>query len=555
MTEYVKLIIVAQLAIAILVLPSSALGVCNCSGEDLDCGNFSSQCEAQTWYEYCTSLGKDDFCDLDGYDNDGTASENRPVAYDSTVTINEDTPVEITLHATDPDGDTMTYSIGSGPLDGTLGIIDGNKVLYTPDANYTGVDSFSFRAHDGNWDSNTATVTITVESNCSPQLSHAFSGNVTIDGEPAPEYTIILAVGPGVRSNIAGNPVATQTDGSYGSADVTAQELVVEGCIEDGVPIAFYVDGVRAEVYDVNTSGPWQSAYPFSAGEVTNLNIRVPPPIPPPDEVYINSIGVTISNDTYGYSQKVIVEKQPWMELRVTSGVFNIQISATGYHDFSDQPVLGRNATLGIYENGNPVSSEVIVPFGSRTASYEYVPTETRTFDILIYVTERPEINDVKHITIYVGPDRYSITATAGPGGRISPVGQVSVDAGAAQRFDITPSYGYQIADVIVDGRSKGAITRYSFSNVHSDHQIHATFAEVPHYTITATAGPGGSISHAGQVSVVLSAAQRFDITPSYGYQIADVIVDGQSKGAITRYTFSHVYSDHQIHATFAEVP
>jgi hypothetical protein len=123
-----------------------------------------------------------------------------------------------------------------------------------------------------------------------------------------------------------------------------------------------------------------------------------------------------------------------------------------------------------------------MVPFGSRKVSYAYVPTETRTFDILIFVNESPEIRDVKHVTIYVvsGPASYNITATAGTGGSISPAGQVSVVAGAAQRFDITPSYGYQIADVIVDSQSKGAITAYIFSHINADHQINATFGEVP---------------------------------------------------------------------------
>ncbi len=564
MTEYLKRIIIAWLAIAILIFPSSAIAICNCSGQGLYCDNFSSQCEAPACYEYCKSSGKDDFSDLDEYNRDGTAGENTtvpsccpPVAHDSNLTITGGTPVEITLCATDPDSDTMIYFIHPGPLHGTLGEITGNRVVYTPDANYTGSDSFGFRAHDGTWDSNTATVTITIDPVCSHQSPHVFYGNVTAGGEPAPEGTMITAAGPGVRSNITGNPVATRTDGSYGSADATAQKLVVQGCVEDGAPVAFSVDGVPAEVHDVNTSGPWQSTYPFSAGEVTNLNIRVPPPVPPPDEVYIKALGVTISNSTYGFSQSVKLETNPWMELKLTGGMFDIQISATGYHSFHDRPLLDRYAILGIYENGSPVSQEIKVPFGSRKVSYEYVPTETRTFDIIIFVNESPEIRDVKHITIYVvsGPDRYNITATAGGGGSISPPGQVSVVAGAAQRYDVIPSYGYQIADVIVDGQSEGAISSYTFSNVRSDHQIHATFAEAPHYTITGTAGTGGCISPAGEVSVVAGAAQRFDITPSYGYQIADVIVDGQSKGAITAYTFSHVDSDHQVHVTFAEIP
>ncbi len=92
------------------------------------------------------------------------------------------------------------------------------------------------------------------------------------------------------------------------------------------------------------------------------------------------------------------------MEARVTSGMFTIKISATGVHRFSFLPELRRDTTLGIYENGNPVSSEKNVWFGWDVVNYEYIANETRTFDILIYVNERPEIHDVKHITIYTTP-------------------------------------------------------------------------------------------------------------------------------------------------------
>jgi len=115
------------------------------------------------------------------------------------------------------------------------------------------------------------------------------------------------------------------------------------------------------------------------------------------------------------------VEKNPWVELRVSGGVFEIQITATGYHDFLDFPVLGRNATLGIYENGIPVAPEVNVAFGSRIVQYSYVANETRTFDILISVNDRPEILDVKHMTIYVGPGRNTVAASAGTGREITP--------------------------------------------------------------------------------------------------------------------------------------
>jgi hypothetical protein len=69
-----------------------------------------------------------------------------------------------------------------------------------------------------------------------------------------------------------------------------------------------------------------------------------------------------------------------------------------------------------------------------------------------------------------------TITAGAGSGGSISPSGAVSVDYGTSQTFTITPSIGYDIADVVVDGVSKGVISSYSFTNVTADHTIAASF-------------------------------------------------------------------------------
>ena len=84
-----------------------------------------------------------------------------PVAEDQSVTTNEETPVSITLTATDPDGDTLTYSIVSGPSNGML-TGEAPSVTYTPDSNYYGEDSFTFKANDGKVDSNIATVSVTV---------------------------------------------------------------------------------------------------------------------------------------------------------------------------------------------------------------------------------------------------------------------------------------------------------------------------------------------------------------------------------------------------------
>jgi len=71
-------------------------------------------------------------------------------------------------------------------------------------------------------------------------------------------------------------------------------------------------------------------------------------------------------------------------------------------------------------------------------------------------------------------------------------------------------------------------------------------------YSITSSAGSGGTISPSGAVPVNSGSSQTFTITPNIGYQIADVKVDGASQGAITSYSFANVSANHSIAATFA---
>jgi len=145
----------------------------------------------------------------------------------------------------------------------------------------------------------------------------------------------------------------------------------------------------------------------------------------------------------------------------------------------------------------------------------------------------------------------YTITASAGSNGSISPQGSVTVSYGGSQTFTIIPNLYYKVADVKVDGVSKGAITSYTFKNVTSSHSISATFA-ILSYTITASAGRNGSIYPKGNVTVSYGGSQTFMIIPNLYYKVADVKVDGVSKGAITSYTFKNVTSSHSISATFA---
>jgi len=82
----------------------------------------------------------------------------------------------------------------------------------------------------------------------------------------------------------------------------------------------------------------------------------------------------------------------------------------------------------------------------------------------------------------------YTIEATAGTGGSISPSGNISVREGADQTFTITPDKGYAVANVKIDGESIGAVKSYTFENVSKAHTIEVIFVKG-----TASASTGDS--------------------------------------------------------------
>ena len=86
------------------------------------------------------------------------------------------------------------------------------------------------------------------------------------------------------------------------------------------------------------------------------------------------------------------------------------------------------------------------------------------------------------------GYSYYTIEATAGAGGSISPSGNVSVREGRDQTFTITPDKGYAVANVKIDGKSIGAVKSYTFENVSRTHTIEVIFVKG-----TASASTGDS--------------------------------------------------------------
>src|SRR5262249_33915416 len=90
-----------------------------------------------------------------------------PVAVDDSYAGNEDTPITIgtpgvLANDTDADGNALTAAIQSGPAHGTLALNANGSFTYTPDANWDGADSFTYRVADGHGGTATGTVNLTV---------------------------------------------------------------------------------------------------------------------------------------------------------------------------------------------------------------------------------------------------------------------------------------------------------------------------------------------------------------------------------------------------------
>jgi hypothetical protein len=151
-------------------------------------------------------------------------------------------------------------------------------------------------------------------------------------------------------------------------------------------------------------------------------------------------------------------------------------------------------------------------------------------------------------------PDTFNITASAGANGAITPNGSIILNYDDSQNFIITPSTGYHVVDVLVDGSSIGPRTAYTFSNMVANHTISVTFA-INTYTITVTQTANGIINP-GTTTINYGTTPNFTITPNSNYYIASITANGVLRAVTSpsgqTYQFSAVTSDGSLTATFA---
>jgi hypothetical protein len=136
-----------------------------------------------------------------------------PIANNDSISTNEDTPINFQLNASDIDLDPLTYIVDSNPSNGTLNCTNQN-CTYTPNTNYNGSDVFTFHVNDGSIDSNTATVSITINSiNDAPILN---SDSISTNEDIPFDFSAILTAKSSDPENdpISFEIVSNPTNGS-----------------------------------------------------------------------------------------------------------------------------------------------------------------------------------------------------------------------------------------------------------------------------------------------------------------------------------------------------
>jgi VCBS repeat-containing protein len=166
-----------------------------------------------------------------------TVSDDAPVANNDSFAVSKNNPLTVPASGvlandTDANGDPLTAVLVSGPAHGTLTLNANGSFTYTPAAGYTGGDSFTYKANDGQLDSNVATVTLTVNDDAPVADNDSYStdentpltvsapavlaNDTDANGDP---LTAVLTVGPShgtVRLNADGSFTYTPGANFYG---------------------------------------------------------------------------------------------------------------------------------------------------------------------------------------------------------------------------------------------------------------------------------------------------------------------------------------------------
>jgi hypothetical protein len=235
--------------------------------------------------------------------------------------------------------------------------------------------------------------------------------------------------------------------------------------------------------------------------------------------------------------------------------------------EFKPMPVIRANTD----NKGRIFPSGTLIVPSDRFQQFRIVPDKGYIFDRLEVngqvqsmledqtVFTIPGVSQDYTIQAFFELDKYTINASSGENGQISPTGIIEILGRETLTYQFLPESGYEVSQVLVDSKNLGRLLVYSFDTIVSDHTIHVDYIKKP--IITAQAGEHGQIYPDGKIEVHHGDFKMFSIRPDTGYKVQSILVDDQPVSVNVdqigvynlwkSYIFSNIEEDHTLLVSF----
>ncbi|MCB6364796.1 S-layer homology domain-containing protein [Intestinibacillus massiliensis] len=399
-------------------------------------------------------------------------------------------------------GTAITWSVASGSLpaglslNGSTGVISG-----TPTA--AGTSSFTVKA-ENSAGSATKALSITIS-----KPHYSISGSVMDDHAAFLSGTVQLVQwGRVLQTSPVGDPpdnaftfsdvepgiytlVATNTKGGTGSTCMTdtRQVTITDRDVTDvamGWDLQHYVSSeveVKGGTPPVSVGGLEQVAALVSNIDTFTaytVKLTVEAVDAPADKAEIDAHAAGKAMDLY-LDLSLLLQKDDSVIENLADAKGKV-LGITVPYDFTDKQDVtvyrkhGSEAAQALMQNDS--GDDGTFSLDRENGCIHIYASKFSTYAVgYIPVVTPPEPNP-SHSSSGSGASSSTITATAGTGGSISPSGKVRVSRNSSKSFTIKPADGYVVDDVLVDGKSVGAVERYTFEKVTKAHTIAASFRE-----------------------------------------------------------------------------
>ena len=160
------------------------------------------------------------------------------------------------------------------------------------------------------------------------------------------------------------------------------------------------------------------------------------------------------------------------------------------------------------------------------------------------------------HVVFVPDTEEHQVTITHISGGSVEPSGTVTVSDGGSLTLMIHPDEEYRLSALTVNGTTVASdVDTYTISDITEDLDVHAVFSQTTGpvlHTLTITHTSGGTVTPSGTVTVEDGGSVTLSISPSSGYRLSSLRVDGTHVASgIRTYTISDITEDHTVHAVF----